>query len=717
MTTYTTETEAKDAITALLRTGKRATPIAADQISNIEHETVLHNVVETLFDNAAVDVVLSPEATATANVDKIQAAIDAADGREYRTRILLTGEWELNDQIVVDNKIDIIGGKFTRSNETKATTTSTISTTASSFAVSVDSVPSHWKVGTRLVVRDPAIVTANDIGANSHINVGLADGDSTTMRIDAIDGINITIGNGSGSAFAAGVELVQVIDLFRVGDQVQFFGCSFDGNKDNNPLETWLTNVSIACDPNQQSANSLGVFYCRFENNPSETMFVTLNATISDCYWHNNNGSIVHVTTQPTGALTSGEGVNVIRPYAADCCLKALSMNHSEAYITFSIRSKFLTVKDGDFINTTRFTGTQVGTCDVIGHISHIDDDSQIVVENMRCKNFNRIAYFEPITAGQGDDVNRSYFRFSNNRFVSCGDISSFTTNISGGEAQYADLIVEGNRFWGTRIHLGSFLNVCLRSNHFYYQGYQSSYFGASDTGRANSESALLYVYGDMVKMQDNEIHAHIDSADNEPVLTEQTDGTDIEVAIRVESESASDQLRKHHEVVISGNRIYAWRFGIHVGGNTTTSSSSDYQKNVLVDSNLIVAHNGGGSNGSAGIPIVTKPGTVCQNNVIIGVEQVVRGISCNGAATGYSDRWSFIKGNTIRLNQTPSSASIQNPSSSAAEALCVKDNICSTAISMNGSPTNQVLDGNVTTTVEPDLATDWEFHIYEAPF
>ena len=102
---YDTAAEAKAAVEALLITGKRTTPINSDQISNVEDQTVRNNIIDTIFNNAASTIVLEPAATASANVTSLQAAIDAADGLDEYTVIRCKGDWELNEQVNIDNKI------------------------------------------------------------------------------------------------------------------------------------------------------------------------------------------------------------------------------------------------------------------------------------------------------------------------------------------------------------------------------------------------------------------------------------------------------------------------------------------------------------------------------------------------------------------------------------------------------------------------------------
>ena len=232
----------------------------------------------------------------------------------------------------------------------------------------------------------------------------------------------------------------------------------------------------------------------------------------------------------------------------------------------------------------------------------------------------------------------------------------------------------------------------------------------------------LIHVYGDLVSIENNQIFAHIDPANNLPLMSSQTDNIDIQSAIRVESEQTPDgsQVLKHTEVVVKNNRIHGMRFGVHIGQNIISSPSSDYQRNVLVVGNLIIHHHNNGNNGASGVGIVSKPGTVVKDNTIIGLSQMTRGINVNGGNTTnatFDDRWSFIVNNIIRLNQSPIASSIGTVSSSNSEALCVKGNITSTPISIGGTATNRVIDGNVVTTVEPYITDNWEFHVFEAPF
>ena len=668
-----------------------------------------------------IDSCLLPTDDASTNVKIIQSAVDAGSNDEKHV-VCIRGSWEMNERIVVTKPIDLRGGKFVRSDESFATTTSPISISAGSFTVNVDAVPTHWRIGTRVVVRDPSLPVVNGIGPNSHINVGRNGSGGTSMRIDDIVGTTITIGNGSDFAFDSGAEMVQTIDFFFVQSQAGFFDVWFDGNRDNNQLEDWASNVAIAADPNIINSHSLNIYRCVFTNGPGETIFAARNTSIVDCFWSNNNGSIVHISTPETPLYSFGDGVKIIRPYAVDCCEKSQSLDHAEAYVTFSIRSKFITVRDGHFRNTNRFTGTDVGACDVIGQVSFPDDDSIVLFENMTAKNFENIIQFENGSTGEPDDRNLSDYKIKGCTFVACGDIKTVgsTLNITDtSSGQWSNLLVDDCKFWGSRIHLKSFLSAGIRSSEFYLQGYNTGYFSNQTTGVSQGDRAVVFVFGDHFEYKNNKIFAHVDAVNDTPSTSQTADtSTDIDVGVRFYSEGGTDQIRQSQSFVVDGNEFYGIRIPIWVGGHTSvTGISSDYFKAVSITNNRLYLHNGTAGANSTGLGIVTKPGTICRNNEIISIGSWSSGIQIVGPQPAFTSRFTFVTENIIRSTNTPTSNSIQIAVAANNSSMVVQNNVCSTALQLRIGGTDQFYNNNVVHGLEPYLDTQYKYHVYEAPF
>ena len=668
---------------------------------------------------SVIDRRLVPTGTPAYDTDIFQGVVDEHTGSETLV-IDCTGTWTLDESILVDSaaKIKVNGGVFSRIDETTATTTQAITAADGSFTVTVDAVPANWSVGSRAVVRDPGVATVNGIGPNSDANVGLSFSGSNDLNISGISGTTLTISNGCNKSFASGVEIVQTFNLFRIRGEAIFCDCYFEGNNDGYFIETWMSNLALAADPNFDGAR-VRAYRCKFINSPSESTFLTRGSALIDCDFIDCDGSAGHITTQPSPSdgIKEGEGVWIERCFTYDCNLASQSLDHSEGVITFSVRSTFVTVKDCHFRNSTRRTLTDVGACDVVAPFSFSDDDSFLRFENNTCSNFEYIFQWGAGQSSLSEEDKVYGIHFTDNTFVGCGDIlSTATTNAVGASSgEPSDIRIENNKFWGSRIHLKAAIGVDIKGNKFYFQGYNSGYFANSLADDATAAECVIHIHGDHINIEDNFFHAHV--ASGKPVMSEQIDGTDIAYCIRFESSNASDQLKRKQHVRIKNNQIWGFNWSIVAGSNIISSVSSDYLKNVIIEDNLIVYENNSNLNGaSVGVGIVTKPGCITRSNQIIGLDQISRGIQINAATATYNDRWQFILDNIIRLAVSPANTSMGNTSSSSHEAMCIQGNITSTSISLNGSATNRESANNVVTTLEPDLVTDWTWHTFAAP-
>lgn len=659
-----------------------------------------------------VELVCRAGSTPEESTAALQAAIDMAGTLdEVRPIIKCFGTFELNNSIIRDSECEIHGGTFTRIDESFCTTQEEIEVTAGSFMVVVDEVPSHWRANTRVVVRDPSLPTVNGIGPNSHDNLAHASGGTTTMRIDAINGNMITIGNGSDTAMPIGAEIVQSIDLFVQTARGGFRGSTFDGNRANNNLEDWLCHWNVHT---SASADDNEFIRPTFKNNPCENISANVGTKLISLRAWDNNGSVCHISTVED---TDNEGVKIFSPYARDCCEKSQSLGHSEAYVTFSIRTKFVTIRDGHFLNTNRYTGTDVGACDVLGEVSHVDDDSFIVFENMMCKNFENIWYFKPTS---GDEHTHQY-RLKGSTFVSCGDIWTNTGDVSTPVTeQYTGIEIDDNKFWGSRVHLKSGLKAKITDNEFYLQGYLDL-LADSPTGDADADTAVLYLYGDHFTVRGNKLFNHIDD-DGYPNQVElASGGTYCNHAIRLDSEGQGDELKIMKNTKVHDNEIYGFAIGIRVGNHASFYPSSNYVKQILINDNLIILTRGNdGStnrNGTLQLGIVGMPGCSLYTNDIIGLGVISSGILVSGANDTYNDRLTFLLGNKVRATEAPGNSGIRYGVASTLNRGIISRNNFATSFNDQGGHATQDISGDATIPLEPDLDDTWIFQQYPAPF